>query len=187
MRRIAILLHDRFPPPKKMSNWEPKLVALIIKNTVYKGEFIAHRWQEVKIPKAVHSVSLTEAVGKTGTRKGERPREEWIRVPVPAIISEEQWELANKMLEKNYQMGRRNATEPYLLTGLIKCATCGYTFVGGRKKNIGRHGQIYRFTYYRCTSRGHRVPHVIKAIGCDQGQIACHTLDDAVWSVIYSA
>lgn len=185
LRRIAVMLQDRFPPPKKMSNWEPKLVALMIKNSVYKGEFIAHRWREVKVSKASSPISLTDAVGKMVTKKVERPPEEWITVPVPPIVSAEQWELANKMLKKNHQMGRRNAREPFLLTGLLKCATCGYTYIGGQSVTRKRGKEFIR-RCYRCSARSHRTPHMIREIGCIQSQITCHALDDAVWSIVYN-
>jgi len=184
MRKIATMLEDIYPPPKKMSNWEGKLISNIIKNSVYKGEFISHRWKEVKVPKNTNQIDLVGTSQDMVVRRVERPKDEWIIVPVPAIVSPELWEMANKMLGKNKQMGRRNAKKPYLLTGLVKCATCGYSYFGGRKTKKGESGQEFEWRWYRCSSRNNRMPVVIKRINCDQGQISCHILDDAVWSVV---
>ena len=118
---------------------------------------------------------------KLVSRKIERPRDEWIMVPVPPIVSPDLWQMANRSLDKNAQMGRRNAKEPYLLTGLIKCATCGYSYTGGRKRYERQDGTVTVTRHYRCSSRSNRPKHVSDDIGCTQGQIMCHVLDDAVW------
>jgi len=88
------MLEGKYPPPKKYTNWEPRMIHLIIKNTVYKGEFIAHNKKMVKVPVNIRPDSLTSPVVKMVERRVARPREEWIIVPVPAIVSAEEWELA---------------------------------------------------------------------------------------------
>jgi len=184
LRRIAMMLEGKYPPPKKFSHWEPKMIELIVKREVYKGEFIAHRSMEVKIPKSSNPTSLTDSVGQTVTRKIQRPRDEWIIVPVPAIITPEDWERANEIVLKN--RGRREPTTPFLLTGLISCATCGYRYVGRlRKEKRGKNQIEYTLTSYRCSSQGNRVRAISEKIGCDQKQISMRILDHAVWSVLY--
>jgi len=158
-----------------------KQLALIIRNPVYKGKFIAHRYQHVKVRKQGRTPD--EPI-RFVQKKIERPRDEWIIVPVPPIVSPELWVRANKMLEKNATMGRRSAKNPYLLIGLAKCASCGYTFIGGRKKKTGKKGQIWRPCFYRCAARGQRIPYVIKEIAGPQSQISCTILEDAVWSTV---
>lgn len=184
MRRIAVMLEGTFPPPKRFLHWEPKMIELIIKREVYKGEFIAHRSMEVKIPKSSNPVSLTESTEKTVRRKIQRSREEWIIIPVPAIVPPEDWERANAIVARN--KGRCEAKNPFLLTGLVVCATCGYSYVGGlRKVKCGKNQNEVTVTRYRCSSRGHRVRTVSEKIGCNQKQISMRILDQAVWSVIY--
>jgi len=157
LRRIAIMLEGKYQPPKRFTHWEPKMVELIVKRSLYKGEFIAHRSIEVKISATSNPRSLTESTGKTVTRKIQRPPEEWIIVPVPAIVDPEDWERANEIVAKN--LGRREPKTPFLLT--------------------------YLFSNYRCAGRKGRVPVVIEEIGCNQKQISTRKLDQAVWSVIY--
>lgn len=181
LRKLSTYLEERYPPPKQYSHWEPKQLAVIIKNSVYKGEFIAHRYKHVKVRKPGR---LPDEPVRFVQKKIERPRNEWIIVPVPSIVSVEIWERANKMLAKNATMGRRNAKRSYLLTGLVKCASCGYTFTGGRKKKKGKKGQVWHLCYYRCAARGQRAPHVVKEIACPQSQISCTILENAVWSTV---
>lgn len=181
VRQLAPWLEERFSPPKNYVHWEPRQIALFIKNPVYKGEFIAHRYQNLKVVKK--GATPDEPV-KIVEKKVERPRDEWIIVPVPPIVSPELFQMANKMLEKNAQMGRRNARIPYLLTGLVKCATCNHTYVGGRKKKKGKKGQVWTLCFYRCSGRFHRAPQVIQEIGCTQSQVSCSILETAVWSAV---
>jgi site-specific DNA recombinase len=186
LRRIALLLGENYRPPKKYMYWDMKMVAIIIKNPAYKGEFIARNRKQIKVPVSAGSASLTGGASKTIIRRVLRPPEEWIMVPVPAIVSAEEWELANKVLEKNAQMSRRNGKEPYLLTSLIKCATCNRSYVGHRRKHIGKAGQQLCTSWYLCSSKSSGYPVAMREkIGCDQGCISNRILDAAVWSVIY--
>src|SRR6202171_1542121 len=56
----------------------------------------------------------------------ERPRAEWIEVPVPALVTEEMFALAQEQLEKNRRHSPRRTVEPTLLQGMLVCEQCGY-------------------------------------------------------------
>ncbi len=184
MRRIAVMLEDKYPPPGRFKYWEPKMVAKIAKKRLYKGEFIAHRMMEIKVPVKSQTNNLTDVTEKMVTRRIQRPPEEWIIVPIPAIIPEDDWGKVNKILSQN--KGRRKAKYPFLLTGLISCSTCNHQYVGRRRKEKrGKKNKEYVTTSYRCAGRASRVPSVREKIGCDQKQISMRILDQAVWSVIY--
>ena len=83
------------------------------------------------------------AFGKRSTNKN---RKVIIR-EVPAIVSEDVWQEAQKVLRSNRIMSSRNTREPYLLRGLIKCGLCGLTYSGMRMK------APQRDHYYRCNGR----------------------------------
>lgn len=184
LRRIAMMLEGKYPPPKRFMHWEPKMVELIIKREVYKGEFIAHRSMQVKVPRASQSAGITDMNPEMVLRKIQRPREEWIVVPVPAIVTPEDWDQANRLISTN--LGRREAKEPFLLAGLITCATCGYSYVGGRRMvPSGKKGNKVLITRYRCASKASRLPTISKKIGCNQKQISMRILDHSIWYVIY--
>lgn len=184
LRRIAMMLEGNYPPPRRFKHWEPKMVELIVKREVYKGEFIAHRSMQIKIPKTSRQAGIADMNPEMVLRKVQRPREEWIVVPVPAIVTPEDWEQANKLVSNN--MGRREAREPYLLAGLITCATCGYRYTGGRRMvSSGRQGNKVLLARYRCASRSNRTPTISQEIGCNQKQISMRILDHSIWYVIY--
>ncbi len=182
LRRLAKWLDQNFGSMKRKGRWEPRLLWLMIRNPVYYGQFAAHRYTYAKVQAKNQRPGLpTQMVWK----KIERPRSEWIMVPVPPLVSKELWDMANRILDKNAGTGRRNAKQPYLLTGLVQCATCGYTYVGGRKiKRKG--GKEYLIRFYRDLSKA-RLMGIFRDVNCPQSQVSCTRLDTAVWKVVSAA
>jgi site-specific DNA recombinase len=183
--RIAQDLHNsHVPTPKRTKMWIGSHLNILVHNEAYKGDFIAHRWHKVEIQKPTKDGMSMRMVKVTRARS----EEEWIHVPVPAIVDEELWQAANDMLEKNKQMARRNATQRYLLTGLIRCAECGSKFSGktvkpGRYNRLIQPRQNYSCRYSRST------PHYVMNIHgkCSQGSIAASFIEPAVWTVVCNA
>ncbi|MBK8027812.1 MAG: recombinase family protein [Chloroflexi bacterium] len=98
MRRIALDLEmEGINPPKQYKHWEYVQIRLILINEVYQGDFYAHRWLHTVVQKPSNDGLSTRQV----KCKVERPRDEWIHIPVPAIISREDWAAANALLAKN--------------------------------------------------------------------------------------
>ena len=186
LRQIALILDQHYSAPGRYACWDPGMLSIIVRNSVYKGEYVAHSWKQVKVAVNVNPASLTGTAVKTVVRKVPRPPEEWITVPVPAILSAEEWELANNILNKNARMSKRNGKESYLLTGLVKCTTCNRSYVGHRRQRTRKSGQTSLTIWYSCSSRSSGYPKLIQEqIGCDQGMISNRILEKAVWSVIY--
>jgi site-specific DNA recombinase len=179
LRRLAKWMDDYHKPPKRCRRWDPKVLSVIIRNPVYKGEFAAHRYAYVKVPAANQKPNQPMHMA---WKKIERPRSEWITVKVPAIVSSDLWELANQMLKKNAQTGRRHAKEPYLLTGMVKCAACGYAYIG-RRCIKRQNGKEYLSHYYQDSS-AKTLMGIFRDIHCTQSQIAAPRLEGAVWRVI---
>jgi site-specific DNA recombinase len=190
LHSIGNMLMGLYPPPRKFAHWEFRLLKILIINPVYKGEFTARRSQQIKIKKSDQTFNLTETTGSTVMRKVIRPPEEWIVVSVPAIVSPADWELANKMLGKNFHDTTRTPNHPYLLTGLLWCATCKYSWGGGKKrymKSLQKGGEKIETwkTWYRCSTNRSNFHAVGKAVHCDQLVIRAPILDQAVWSIVY--
>ncbi len=185
LRQIKGILHENYPPPPQSTTWRHKTIHNIIQNPAYKGEFAANRRTEVKIPITINEGSLTGPVIKMIKRRVIRPREEWIIVPVPAIVSIEKWELANTVLMKNAKMSKRNGRYSYLLTGLIRCATCGHSYVGGSRKRILKSGKKNLTIWYRCGKKHSQLPAEMEEFICDQSQISHKILEQAIWSIVY--
>jgi site-specific DNA recombinase len=114
-------------------------------------------------PKHVHS----------STR--DRPQEEWIRIPVPALVSEAVFQRAHERLEANKRFSpRNNKRYEYLLSGLLRCEHCGYALYGKPASN-----SKYKRLYYRCAGQdGHRWK---EGRGCAAHPVRVEALDDLVW------
>lgn len=179
-RQVAAYLEGRFPPPGKWGCWSQNQVCLFIRKPLYKGLFICNRHELTEVPAKNQRPHEPLRMIK---KKVPRPPEEWIYVPVPPLVSEELWDMANRLLDKNAQMAKRNAKVNYLLTGLIKCSGCGSTYVGSRTKHKSKNGIRYYFRY-RCVAQNNRDPHIQKMINCSQPMIKVQKLEDAVWSCI---
>lgn len=162
-------------PPKNSSRWEQTLLSKMVKNPLYKGEFAGHRWYYKKV--------WSERVQRMVTLKFERPRDEWIIVPVPAIVDEQTWKLAQEALERNRSVSTRNSHYDFLLANLVVCAECRYAFSAHTKVHR-RKGKTYLCPAYRCVGKNHHVRVVKEQIGCTQSQISAKILDPVVWKVI---
>jgi site-specific DNA recombinase len=108
--------------------WDPVTVRRILTNPVYKGEWFWGKTRRRKVN------------GKTVQQRV--PKDEWIMVRVPALVSTETWDQAQAQLRINKQMARRNTKRQYLLRSLVFCP-CGRRWVGRYKNHLKR-------AYYRC-------------------------------------
>ncbi|WP_407696352.1 recombinase family protein [Sphingomicrobium arenosum] len=90
---------------------------------------------------------------KRDSKKGiVRPEEEWIPIPVPAIIEAADFELVQeRLVERQPKMtAARVTTTKNLLIGLTKCGCEGDGCGGGMTRSTGRSGQ---YKYYACSNR----------------------------------
>ncbi len=111
------------------------------------------------------------------------PREDWLMIPVPAIISEELFAVVQSQLEENRRrarLGQRGAR--YLLQGLLVCGCCGYAYYGKALSPSSRKGHPRDYAYYRCIGSdayrfgGQRL--------CFNTQVRTDRLERAVWQQV---
>jgi site-specific DNA recombinase len=179
LKKTCEVLEGLYPPPKKAKHWEPVEISKMIKNTVYKGIYVGNKYTFIKQPNR-NNGDLLQRNRKKVMKKIIRPEEEWIYVSVPKIVSDDLWQGANNMLNKNAIMSKRNGSGKFLLTGLIKCASCGRTYAGGSKKSRNR---ITVISYYRCASYAR--PKVIRDLeNCRQISIPSKEFDNDIWILI---
>jgi site-specific DNA recombinase len=107
----------------------------------------------------------------------ERPRQEWIEVTVPAVVTEEVFALAQEQLEKNKHFSPRRTRKPTLLQGMLVCQQCGYAMYrssGGRSHR--------KLDYYRCIgSDGYRR---LNGPLCTNRPVRQDYLDQIVWEQV---
>ncbi|MFL5282459.1 MAG: recombinase family protein [Rhodopila sp.] len=120
---IARLLLDRgLPTRRRVTRWERSVVWAILRNPAYKGTACFNKTQVGPRQKVTKPVRLLgRAVHGEMSSGHERPREDWIEIPVPAIVSEETFALAAERLTDNSRFAPRRTIEPSIVQGLVSC------------------------------------------------------------------
>ena len=138
MRQITWQLNqDRVPSPSGKAIWGVSTIGRLLRNEAYVGRVYYNRTASV----------LDRHPGK-GTRQVRRPREQWVGIAVPAIVSEELFEAAQRASYDNSQWSpRRSEPHHWLLRGLVKCGHCGVSV--SCHKMRGRNGTFHRYYYCR--------------------------------------
>ena len=93
----------------------------------YKGTACFNKTQTGPRQKLTKPFRLSgRAVHGDKSSSHERPRDQWIEIPVPAIVSEETFALAAERLADNRRFAPRRTIEPSIVQGLVSCRKCGY-------------------------------------------------------------
>src|SRR5215470_15007049 len=156
--------------PTGKPRWNVASVRGILKNPAYTGTAYGNR---TRIVPATGRKSALLPVGP-GVSYRYRPREEWIGVPVPALISPDVFERVQEQLAHNQQCSARNNTHfPYLLRALVSCGQCR---LGTTARTMQPGGQ----SYYVCQGRSNALRRA-QGQRCTARYIPGRALDDLVW------
>jgi site-specific DNA recombinase len=158
------------------AHWDHKTIWDMLKNPAYKGEaaFGKTRWTPVgsrlRAPRSRPTHSRRGYSGK------EVPQDEWITIPVPALVEVALFEAVQAQLDEN----RRRARIPekgsrYLLQGLLVCRQCGYAYCG--RTNDARHA------YDRCAGAMNIPRHGFERV-CGSKPLRMDQTDAAVWQEV---
>src|SRR5688500_18700840 len=149
--------------------WSPSLVHHILADPVYAGTAYANRYSFVppRKPRRPYGTRTGEA-----TCRQLKPREQWIAIPVPAILDQETWDRAQAQLARNAALSFRNNTKhTYLLRCLLTCGACGLSMFGTVRPGGRR--------YYRCA--GKDCVETARAQPCPRAAVNADDLERAVW------
>ena len=175
---IARLLREMGPPTRRqVTRWERSVVWAMLRNPAYKGTACFGKTQVGPRQKVTKSLRLSGRTRRGDTGSHERPRDEWIEVPVPPIVSEETFALAAERLVDNKRLAPRRTIDPSIVQGLVSCRKCGYALSRTSTRSSAR-----KIHYYRCLgSDGWR--HLGGSI-CDSRPIRQDLLDQIVWQEV---
>lgn len=148
-------------PAYKGGKWNRSAVWNILTNTTYAGYTYYGKFRSVK--KKNDSGKLVQVFI-------ENDKETWIKHGTPAVISLNQFNKAQKMLEHNRKTKRQETARNYLLSGMIYCDECGKVHSGQTK--LRPNGED---TYYA---------HLVKRGGCRNLWLRADTLEAAVWNKV---
>lgn len=175
--RIVGQLNRRNVPAPEGGRWTLRTVRGILRNPIYLGIEVRHRWtaalyhklSEVgPIPVNVDQDKLA-AEGRTSVPTRERPRDEWVLVDMPGlkdILPPDIRSVAENRLAELYVKNRkphpkigvpihvgsearhRLLNSPFLLSRLLREEKTGTPFRGETVKKTLAHGRIKHYRYY---------------------------------------
>jgi site-specific DNA recombinase len=165
------------PTRKGVSRWERSTVWGILRNPAYIGKACFGKTQQTERTRITKPLRQKGGYTNKSSACTETPREQWIEIPVPCIISPETFELAAERLSYNKIQSKRNTIEQTLLQGMMVCGQCGYSLYRTSTKTSKR--KIY---YYRCLgSDNYRFE---KGRKCDCRPLRQDYVDELVWQRI---
>lgn len=152
--------------PKSKKKWCTSTVRDILKNEAYIGT--AH-FGKTQSSNGVAGRIFRTAKGEKRimplSPKKDRPKELWIPIKVPQIVSESDFEAAQCKLLENIKTASRNTKQPSILQGLLVCGHCG----GSYYKKVRS-----KYTYYMCGRH-------LAGGNCCATSVRQKNLDDIVW------
>jgi len=167
------------PTRKEQACWERSTIWAMLRNPAYRGMACFGKTQEAaRQHRDNRAVRMRGHASRRSPRPlQETPKDQWIQIPVPALVDERTFDLAQERLQDNKKLSPRRTIEPSILQGLVHCADCGYALYRTSTRSSAR--KIY---YYRC-------------LGSDawryQGQARCSAqpirldlLEDTVWTEV---
>ena len=175
---IARLLNEQWIPTRtEKTRWERSTVWAMLRNPAYQGKACYGKTELQPRQRITRPLRQRNRLPNRNSANHERPRQEWIEVAVPAVVTEEVFALAQEQLEKNKHFSPRRTRKPTLLQGMLVCQQCGYAMYrssGGRSHR--------KLDYYRCIgSDGYRR---LNGPLCTNRPVRQDHLDEIVWEQV---
>ncbi|MCP3705023.1 MAG: recombinase family protein, partial [Alteromonas sp.] len=133
------------------SNWVRSVIWGILKNPAYKGTAAFGKTKAVPFsPKLLHRRG-TPLQPRRLVSQVTVPKDDWLYIAVPALVSEDLFEAVQVQLEENRQRARQHQRGArYLLQGLLVCANCHYAYYGKPVTVKAANGKKRHYAYYHC-------------------------------------
>src|SRR5215475_10869536 len=164
--------------------WDRSVVWGLLKNPAYQGTAAFGKTRLEPLRPRLRAQRHRPVQPRRAVSLSDVPPEDWIPIPVPALVEPAVFAAVQEQLQENKrharQQSRRGAL--YLLQGLLQCPHCGYAFYGKRLSPSARKGHPRAYAYYRCLGTyayrfgGERI--------CQNTQVRTDLLDLAVWQEV---
>jgi site-specific DNA recombinase len=175
---IARMLNEgQIPTRTETTRWERSTVWGLLRNPAYRGRACYGKTELRPRQRITRPLRQRNGLASRDSANHERPRQDWIEIAVPALVSEETFALAQEQLEKNKRHSPRRTIEPTLLQGMLVCERCGYGLYRTSTQTSAR--KLY---YYRCI--GSDAYRHLKGAVCDNPPVRQDQLDAVVWKEV---
>src|SRR5947209_674021 len=169
---------ENIPTRKESARWERSTVWAVLRNPAYRGVACFGKTRVSTRSRVVRPQRRRGVTVPSVTVGHERPREEWIEIPVPALVTQESFARAQELLQENKLRSRRRTIAPSVVQGLVSCAKCGYAFSRTSTQTSAR-----KIHYYKCI--GSDSWRKLGGPVCDNGRfIRQELLDQLVWAEV---
>jgi site-specific DNA recombinase len=165
------------PTPRGGKAWSTATLRGILTNPVYVGKIYAGRvrYRPPRIRR-----SATHPIGHPHDSAVPLAPEEWTFVAqVPAVVSQEQFDLVAQKLSKNRSFARRNnKTNEHLLRALVSCGECMQASIAVAK-TFGKNNDRKQ-RYYVCSGKFNKAQSAPEE-KCSSRYAPAEQLDEIVW------
>jgi site-specific DNA recombinase len=175
---ITRWLNDqRVPTRKPGARWERSMVWAMLRNPAYRGAACFGKTRVATRQRVTRPLRMRGGMATRDSANHERPREDWIEIPVPALIDEPIFARAQELLQENKIRAQRRTIAPSLVQGLVSCRRCGYALSRTSTRSSAR-----LIHYYRCLgSDGWRH---LGGPRCTSRPVRQDLLDETVWTEV---
>ncbi len=163
--------------------WSRTIVWHILQNPAYKGQAAYGKTRTVNRQQRLRPLRGRPIHPRYDHSTAAVDHQDWISIPVPALVDESLFDAAQEQLRENRTRAREGRRHPgCLLQGLTCCSSCGYAYYAKRLRQRGAGRQLVDYVYYRCTGTdgyrfsGGRV--------CSNTQVRGDLLEAAVWAEV---
>ncbi len=136
---------ENIPTRKESARWERSTVWAVLRNPAYRGVACFGKTRVSTRSRVMRPQRRRGVTVPSVTVGHERPREEWIEIPVPALVTQESFARAQELLQENKIRSRRRTIEPSVVQGLVSCQKCGYAF-----SRTSTYTSARKIHYYKC-------------------------------------
>ena len=165
------------PTRKQSARWERSVVWAMLRNPAYRGAAAFGKTRVAARIRVTRALRRRGGIVSSHSVGHERPREEWIEIAVPALVSEESFARAQELLYENKLRSRRRTIAPSVVQGLVSCEKCGYAFSRTSTTTSAR-----KIHYYKCI--GSDSWRKLGGPVCDNRMVRQDLLDQIVWTEV---
>src|SRR5882672_8748169 len=162
---------------KPNTRWERSMVWAMLRNPAYRGAACFGKTRVATRQRVTRPLRMRGGMATRDSANHERPREEWIEIPVPALIDEPVFARAQELLQENKVRARRRTIAPSLVQGLVSCRRCGYALARASTRSSAR-----LIHYYRCL--GSDAWRHLGGPRCTSRPVRQDLLDETVWTEV---
>ena len=170
---------EQVPTRTGKSKWNRSTISHLLRNEAYTGAAPFGRNRSEPSAERLRPLRGRTAQSRRAPAVRATPRDEWILIPVPAIIEVELFQLVGQQLVENQKRARgRMRGGRFLLAGLVVCKLCGYAYHG--RALPPTHGNIH--VWYRCGCCN--ATRLTEKRICTNKSVRTDLLDEAVWNEV---